>query len=74
MGIDGSWHNVCKNTTDACKPISSWFSSSQEFCEGIFPGDYKVVDQKDICISFMHPEHNYNASKGHNSRPGIWNS
>ena len=50
MGIDGSWHNVCKNTTDACKPISSWFSSSQEFCEGIFPGDYQVVDQKDICI------------------------
>ena len=70
MGIDGSWHNVCKNTTDACKPISSWFSSSQAFCEGIFPGDYHVVDQKDICISFMHPEHNYNASKGHNSRPG----
>lgn len=69
MGIDGSWHNVCKNTTDACKPISSWFSSSQEFCEGIFQGDYQVVDQKDICISFMNPEHNYNASKGHNSRP-----
>ena len=41
------------------------------FCvQGIFPGDYKVVSDGDLCMSFMEPEHNYAASTGTNSRNG----
>jgi len=42
--------------------------------KNIFPGDYKVAEEGDVCISFFHPEHNYNASHGNNSRsasPGL---
>jgi len=68
QGYDGQWHNLCKDESpEACKPIDNWFDNSRDFCEGIFPGDYRVVSDADVCISFMKPEFNYNASKGTNS-------
>lgn len=73
MGTDGQWSNTCKNATH-CKTIDKWFDSATQFCENIFPGDYKVAEEGDVCISFFHPEHNYNASHGNNSRsasPGL---
>ena len=33
QGVDGKWRNLCKNSTDTCKRIDSWFSSSTHFCE-----------------------------------------
>jgi len=33
QGEDGKWRNLCKNSTDSCKRIDSWFSSSTAFCE-----------------------------------------
>ncbi|CAG5098565.1 Oidioi.mRNA.OKI2018_I69.XSR.g15781.t1.cds [Oikopleura dioica] len=68
QNVDGKWRNLCKNSTDTCKRIDSWFSSSTAFCEGIFKNDYEVVGSKDLCISFLEPSHNYNASHGENSR------
>ncbi|CBY10018.1 unnamed protein product [Oikopleura dioica] len=68
QGEDGKWRNLCKNSTDSCKRIDSWFSSSTAFCEGIFKDDYKVIKHSDVCISFLEPAHNYNASHGENSR------
>ena len=33
-GYDGTWHNLCKNTTEkACKPISFYYSNSKDFCQ-----------------------------------------